>query len=74
MIIKHQPNFLIYYKNPATNADSLLSFIFYNLVYILSSISAQSGDWIGLNFIIGSRKICIYEKNSPVSLETHSLN
>ena len=50
MIIKHQPNFLIYYKNPATNADSyLLSFIFYNLVNILSNISAQSGDWIGLD-------------------------
>ena len=43
MIIKHQPNFLIYYKNPATNADSLLSFIFYNLVNILSNISTQSG-------------------------------
>jgi hypothetical protein len=39
-----------------------LSFIFYNLVNILSNISTQSGDWIELNFIIG-RKILYNEKD-----------
>jgi hypothetical protein len=48
MIIKHHPNFLMYYKNPARTCRFhlifyLLSFITVN---ILSNITTQSGDLI----------------------------